>query len=596
MKNEKLIVEGIGPIASRSVFDVSGPGTHVIVGRNGRGKSTILNVVNALAGSKPKLTVNDGADEGVARAFGRELRITLRRDLSGNLELGSIDPDLDPSVIVDPGIQDPEAADRMRARTFGSIGRVRPNVEAFRATLSQLLPADVDFESLASARVHEADSIVEQARLLKLDAEKVALASEREAVTLDDQARALAHSVAEFSPDEPHDEYELAQAYEATVRASAAAESERRVALKRRDEVAAAKAKLEAAAAARGGASREDAAAMLSAAKTALEQAEKDARQADAAGTRRRDEVALLDREVTGKVDLLVANHERDVDRVRVEAERKCREIMEAANAEIAGLAAVVSGERQKLLDDLGVARSQEQALRTSAVAARRDEEAARKIVAAKQSELESIDRAEAALADARELVEKAGEVEVPAPELLASLRDAQAEAARKVNRGALVRHAKSEFEKVAAVQKSAEAKRARSEMLRDAARACWRVVADALAPILPVGLSIDEGRFYYEHPTRGRVEFHDGASPGQKWRLVLPALLKAASPHALLTMRQEGWEALDPEHRREIDEMIVAENAILFVAEATDGGLAIERYSYEHDRKRRHLEDEAGA
>lgn len=518
-RQNKVSIEGVGPIRERVEFSTDGPGVYVWEGPNGSGKSTALRAMGCLAGNDSSgLTVTDGGAEGLVEGYGVTLKIARRRSRGGELAVVSLDPDVDPSLVVDPGIKDADAADLARIAALAAIARVRPDIELFRDGLANELPADADFSKLASGEAFAAGSIAEQAKRLKLDLEKAAREQERKAELEQAEADALSRNAAKVDPGEVFDELELRGRSERAIERLAEAQAQRTAWLERKERVSNARARMERAATERGGETREEIQGALTAA-------------------------------------LMAANQ-----------------------------AAIESTEAMRAVDDAELALKEARAIATTK---RQEAESASRIVAETEKRLKLVDSHEAALADQRAIIEEGEGAEGPSVDALAQLREMKENAARAQERGAVIRAALAEREKVQEIAKRAEALRARAEMIRNAAKACWRVVAERLADFCPPRLVIMDGAIYYDHPKRAMVRFHTGVSHGEAWSLVMPAALRAVGRGGMLAMRQEAWEGLDPANRAKLVEQVVAADCQLHAAQCTDGALALTKYDPAADRNK---------
>jgi len=137
-------IENVGPISSLSIPIPAGGGVVELLSRNGAGKSTALRAVEQLTGRPQKteaLSVRDGELQGLIAGLGRSIRVSLtRRTASGDLEAEVLNAEVDPSVLVDPGIVDPEAADARRIAVLCRLAGVPADPTLFPEDLQEHVP------------------------------------------------------------------------------------------------------------------------------------------------------------------------------------------------------------------------------------------------------------------------------------------------------------------------------------------------------------------------------------------------------------------------------------------------------------------------
>lgn len=167
-------IEHTGPIGHVSIPIPADGGIVVLRGANGAGKSTALAAVDALARPASKLaaTVQDGELVGRVAGFGREIRLTAaRRTSSGTLEIAGLDDGLDLEQLVDPGIDDPKAADRRRITTAMRLARASVPAEAWKTKLPTLTTLNPSGLPITADPIKTAEALREQANRLALSIE-----------------------------------------------------------------------------------------------------------------------------------------------------------------------------------------------------------------------------------------------------------------------------------------------------------------------------------------------------------------------------------------------------------------------------------------
>lgn len=112
----KIEITNTGPINHLSIPAPEGGGVVEFLGVNGSGKSTAIRCIEALArpDGRKELQVKDGAKAGSIEGLGIRISLGKINRASGELVCESLESSVDPSVFVDPGLKDPEAADRRR--------------------------------------------------------------------------------------------------------------------------------------------------------------------------------------------------------------------------------------------------------------------------------------------------------------------------------------------------------------------------------------------------------------------------------------------------------------------------------------------------
>ena len=214
-------------------------GVVTIKGRSGLGKSTALEAVKSLA-SKPTVSRKDGAYKGVVSGPGVKLTIAKSTRLTGELECTSLEGKLDLSDIIDPGIKDPEKADRRRIKALVSV----TGAELEQSKLEQLAASPEEWDELTDGVDLTGDSL-ERAAIVKRCFEAAARGHEG----LAEQAEARAASYLEDlqeEPEEPVDPETLQQSLEQAIREQSRLAAEQEAAERAAGRAAIARQKLDA--------------------------------------------------------------------------------------------------------------------------------------------------------------------------------------------------------------------------------------------------------------------------------------------------------------------------------------------------------------
>lgn len=218
-------IENIGPIEKLTL--TAKPGTiTVLTGPNGVGKTQALEAVAGLVSGKSRLSSRDGTTGGTARGFGVQIKVgrggSNRR--SGDLEIESVEDQLNIAHLVDPGLKDPVASDARRIKALVSLAGVEATPELFY----HLAGGKVEFLEVvkpSSIVINEAD-VVGMASAVKRDFES---ASRKEAAVSENLAgeirvREVANEGIDVDVD--HDADELQAALELSL-SNLAAEKQR---------------------------------------------------------------------------------------------------------------------------------------------------------------------------------------------------------------------------------------------------------------------------------------------------------------------------------------------------------------------------------
>ena len=205
-----ITLKNLAPIKELviGVPDQNEGGVVVLSGANGSGKSHCLNAVAALIGGDPKgIPVRDGAQMASVQGLGVALTIGRRAARAGECEVLALDGP-DPSMLVDPGIKDPVAADAARLIALCRLAHAVPDPAPFIA-----LAGGPDAAALVlQSKSLEHKDVPSMAAACKRDFEKAARAAESAADVLMIEARGIAASVADVAETEAPDEAALRQA------------------------------------------------------------------------------------------------------------------------------------------------------------------------------------------------------------------------------------------------------------------------------------------------------------------------------------------------------------------------------------------------
>jgi energy-coupling factor transporter ATP-binding protein EcfA2 len=202
-------VENLGPIP-RLKFALDDYGVHVIVASNGSGKSILLDAMSKLAKGGGRIPLKDGEKKGFIEGFGARLTITASARHTGEFEVSHLEGRFDLAELVDPGIAQPEAADRRRIRALASLSGAQPDMRlflkhpAFAPTFSSVVSSDSSAKS----------DLVEMAEAVKRDYEKEARKQEDLAEQETGRAKALEEAIEFIDPHSECDAQVLQERYD----------------------------------------------------------------------------------------------------------------------------------------------------------------------------------------------------------------------------------------------------------------------------------------------------------------------------------------------------------------------------------------------
>lgn len=164
----------VGPVAHLKL-EIPDAGVVVLRGVNGIGKSITLEAVEAMVSGKGGAPVRDGADKAEVAGFGAVMRVGRRVSRSGELLVTGLEGRLSPADLVDPGIDDPEAADARRIKALVQLSGAQADPSLFY----DLAGGKDELEALVPD-LEETDDVLRMAAQVKRSIEgKTRLAEQR---------------------------------------------------------------------------------------------------------------------------------------------------------------------------------------------------------------------------------------------------------------------------------------------------------------------------------------------------------------------------------------------------------------------------------
>jgi hypothetical protein len=208
-------------------------GVLVLQGKHGVGKTTGISCVSALGnkGVRADLRPRDGCEAGTIAAPGIVVRIGRRSTARGELECEIIDPEFDPSVLVDPKLKDEIRGDAHRLRMLVRLGQVVVPPDQWGGHLAGFIPDEA--VGLIVAGLDPLNPC-EAAECIRVRVHEMALGHEQEAARQDVRAGLLAGELEGVDLLAPHDAAALQRAYEEALGLHSRVMAERRAADRQR--------------------------------------------------------------------------------------------------------------------------------------------------------------------------------------------------------------------------------------------------------------------------------------------------------------------------------------------------------------------------
>jgi len=186
----EITITDAGPLENLTIPVPPDGGVVVLTGKNGSGKTTALNSAEALLGGKPSVSARDGSQKAVITGFGATLRVGRRASRTGELEVSSLDGDLSPAKLVDPGLKSPDAADAVRIKALLRLVKAEPDLADFH----NLLRDRQTFETYVPEDLSDETDVVALASRIKRSLEQTA--RREEAIAQNESGKAIAYGKA----------------------------------------------------------------------------------------------------------------------------------------------------------------------------------------------------------------------------------------------------------------------------------------------------------------------------------------------------------------------------------------------------------------
>lgn len=225
---ESLTIKNIGPIPELSIQVPKNGGLVVFKGKNGQGKTTAIEAVEASLGKKGnKLEKQKGALKSgtVETPWGTRISIGQVARFSGELSVSTLDDEFSIADLVDPKEKDDVAADRRRSKALLRVAKAEAKPELFYGVVDDRSL----FDEVVAPESIGGDDVVQMASKIKRDFEAASRLKEQQSEHYTSEAVAIQKSLEGVAVDFVYDMEDLRQRHEAAV----AFLSEQRLAIKK---------------------------------------------------------------------------------------------------------------------------------------------------------------------------------------------------------------------------------------------------------------------------------------------------------------------------------------------------------------------------
>lgn len=218
LPEKSIELNNVGPIDHLSIPIPPDGGVVVLNGKSGEGKTTALTAVSALTDSNARksLRSSDGFPSGTIEGLGVTVRLSRSNTIKGELECASLDSGIDPSILVDPGLKDPVAADSKRLAMLVRLSGIVIDAGKWAQSAGKW-GDEIAVKDLVS------DDPIQTADRIRRRLHDIALKNEKIATSKTAEASALFKSVADVPRDIPSVDYlellQRAQQYSAELTA-----------------------------------------------------------------------------------------------------------------------------------------------------------------------------------------------------------------------------------------------------------------------------------------------------------------------------------------------------------------------------------------
>lgn len=161
-------ISEVGPVHLYRLEIPESGGIVVIKGKNGLGKSKILDATRVLLGAEQKLSLNDDADDGYVAGFGSKIKVyKSKKQRTGNstedMGVEHIEDEFSIADFVDPQVADEDARATKQIKSLCRLSGAKIEFAAFE----QLIPQSADYPSVALEDARKVDDAVDRAAKVK---------------------------------------------------------------------------------------------------------------------------------------------------------------------------------------------------------------------------------------------------------------------------------------------------------------------------------------------------------------------------------------------------------------------------------------------
>lgn len=195
-----LNICNIGPIQNIAIPLPDAGGVVVLRGANGVGKTHAIEAITKLESNEGSPPLRDGATKGSIEGAGIRINVAGRCTRTGELTMGHIEG-ADPSILVDPMIDDEQAADAERVRQLCEFAGVKPDVSLF----TEIMGGTDEMSAVVRPETYRKKTLPDMADAFKRDCEAQARRHQDKAINLEAEARAHSEAAQGFDESEFHD-------------------------------------------------------------------------------------------------------------------------------------------------------------------------------------------------------------------------------------------------------------------------------------------------------------------------------------------------------------------------------------------------------
>jgi len=233
-----MLYENVGPVSRLEIDAPEEGGIVVFRGRNGVGKSQLIEATKNVVDGKGALNKRHGSEKATVELCGAKVTFGKASRRSGKLDAVAIEGRFSVGALVDPNLKDLAAADRERIKAILGITGASASLEQF----AELFNAD-EFAAIVPDDLESTDPI-EIAQHVRRFAQQAARAEEASADREAGRVDSLMQQTEDIDLDGECDRGKLDAALDEAIQSAANLRARRNAGLERREEVDTAKQKL----------------------------------------------------------------------------------------------------------------------------------------------------------------------------------------------------------------------------------------------------------------------------------------------------------------------------------------------------------------